>query len=118
MDAAFSVERPNPQAIAIDPTARFVYVTNGDFQSNLILGFTIDATTGALTSIGAFPTGGAPQAVTVDPSGRFAYVVYTGPSLSGTIARYTINAGGTLTEVLPPVSVPNTVPVSIAITGF
>jgi 6-phosphogluconolactonase (cycloisomerase 2 family) len=106
----------SPQAIAIDPTAQFIYVIN-NIQSNLISGFTINATTGALTLIGAFPTGGGPQAVAVDPSGRFVYVAYSGDP--DAITRYSINT--TTGELEQPSTLVEGLvngPVSIAITGF
>jgi 6-phosphogluconolactonase (cycloisomerase 2 family) len=80
-----------PQAIAIDPTARFVYVVNRD--SNSVSGFTIVPETGALISIGAsFPTGLSPQAIAIDPTGRFAYVTNGDPMLGG-VSGFTIDAG-------------------------
>ena len=62
-----------PDSIAVDPTDRFVYVT---YNSNLIDGFTFDATSGALAEIPGAPYV-APEnlvsVVTVDPSGQFVY---------------------------------------------
>jgi 6-phosphogluconolactonase len=63
-----------PRSITVDPSGRFVYVT--DRFSNCVYAFTIDAVKGTLTPVAGspYPTGSAPVAVAVDPSGKFAYV--------------------------------------------
>ena len=75
----------SPQAIVVDPTARFVYVVNSN--SNSVSGFTIVPETGALISIGdPFPTdslGSSPQAIAIDPTAQFAYVVVTDATETG-----------------------------------
>jgi 6-phosphogluconolactonase (cycloisomerase 2 family) len=89
----------SPEAIAIDPTARFAYVVNSN--SNSVSGFTIDPGTGALTLIGV-TTGGlsSPQAIAIDPATRFAYVVNSG---SNSVAGFTIDSGtGALTLIDAP----------------
>src|SRR5260370_1905052 len=72
--------------------------------------YTINATTGALTSIGTgtVAAGTSPRSVTVDPSGRFAYVENSGDS---TVSLYAINSttgaltrGGRLAAGLNPTS--------------
>jgi 6-phosphogluconolactonase (cycloisomerase 2 family) len=73
-----------PEQLAIDPTARFLYVTNQ--QSQDITGFSIDASTGALTVLPGSPffIGSQPVALGIDPTGRFLYVSTIGapqPSL-------------------------------------
>ena len=50
--------------------------------------YTIDATTGALTSMGTIAAGTDPVSVAVDPSGKFAYVTNSG---SNDVSMYTIN---------------------------
>jgi 6-phosphogluconolactonase (cycloisomerase 2 family) len=92
-----------PQAIAIDPTARFAYVTN---SSNIVSGFTIDAVTGVLAPIlgSPFATGLSPGAVATEPSGQFLYVA-NGDCGTNKLSGYTINATtGALTS-MPPVPV-------------
>jgi 6-phosphogluconolactonase len=89
-----------PSAIAIDPTSRYVYVT--DKTSNQILGFqSANTTTGALTALVSSPfnTGLYPVAVTIDPRGDY---VYTANYNSNTVSGFAINSatgslGGTAT---------------------
>jgi 6-phosphogluconolactonase len=85
-----------PAAIAIDPSARFMYVT--DELTNQLYAYGI-TTGGALTSIQSSPfsTGNFPLGITVDPRGSFVYVVnYNDATISG----YAINtATGALSGV-------------------
>ena len=77
----------------VDPSGKFAYVATGSSVS----AHTIDATTGALTGIGAFAAGASPYAVTVEPSGKFAYVANRG---GNNISAYTIDpVTGVLTSV-------------------
>jgi YVTN family beta-propeller protein len=61
-----------------DSLAGYAYVVN--YGSNSVSAYSINATTGALNSIGTFATktnfssNPLPQSLTVDPSGKFAYV--------------------------------------------
>jgi 6-phosphogluconolactonase (cycloisomerase 2 family) len=71
-----------PDLLVVDPTGRFVYVTND--QSEDITAFSVDASTGALTElpgspfpIGTPPARPAPVTSAVDPTGRFLYVFAT-----------------------------------------
>ena len=63
-------------AIAVSLTnpllAQFAYVANQN--SSNVSGYTINATTGALTAIAGspFPAGALPGSVAVDPTGKFA----------------------------------------------
>ena len=82
---------------AIDPTGRFYYVANS--ISNTVGQYSINPSTGALTSIGApLAAGSTPWAVTVDPTGRFVYVAsFSGNSLSA----YAIDpVSGALSDIL------------------
>ena len=99
-------------SIAIDPLGKFAFATNS--AVNTIVGFGIDAVTGALAPIGvAAPAPGTPQAVAVEPSGRYAYVA----NGLGTVSVYSINATtGVLSAVGSPLAA-GTNPVSIAATG-
>lgn len=88
-----------PNSVAVDPLGRFAYVSNGANVAggNSVSAYTINATTGALTSIGAVSAGTLPKSVTVDPSGRFAYV---GSDYPPSVLAYTINAStGALTSI-------------------
>jgi 6-phosphogluconolactonase len=62
-----------PSAIAEDPSARFVYVT--DKATNQLYGY-LTGTNGALTTMtnGPFSTGTFPVSVTIDPRGKYLYV--------------------------------------------
>ena len=81
--------------MAVDPAGKFAYVTNS--SSNDVSMYTINATTGALTSIGTIAAGTDPVSVAVDPSGKFAYVAN---SSSNDVSMYTINATtGALTPI-------------------
>ena len=71
--------------------------------------YTIDASTGALTSIGMTAAGTDPVSVAVDPGGKFAYVAN---SVSNNVSMYAINATtgdltstGTIAAGTNPVSV-------------
>jgi 6-phosphogluconolactonase (cycloisomerase 2 family) len=77
-NAAFVVGHPYPD-IAVDPQSKFLYLASqGD---NLIVGFSIDPNTGALTLIGQIGAGtGAGGIPAFTPDGRFVYVVNQGTS--------------------------------------
>ncbi len=75
-----------PSAVAIDPTNRFVYVT--DYASNQLIGYSITDTTILNYMLsGPFSTGSEPSAVAVDPRGKFLYV---SNALSSTVSAYVI----------------------------
>ena len=84
-----------PNSVAVDPAGRFAYVTS----NNGVLAYTIDATSGALTTIlgSPFHAGVGPSSVAVDPKGKFAYVANgAGNNVSG----HTIDATtGALTTI-------------------
>ena len=106
-----------PRSVAVDPSGRFAYVANGGdglagFFGSVSM-YTIDATTGALTSIGTIDARLSPHAVAVDPSGKFAYVANEG---SNDVSLYTINATtGALTSVGTIAA--GIAPASVAIVG-
>jgi 6-phosphogluconolactonase len=82
----------NPIAPAVDSSGKFLYVGNN--QDSTVSGFTIDASTGALTPMGPpIPVAGV-LFTTVDVSGKFLYVAGTG------VSGFTINAAtGALTQI-------------------
>lgn len=104
-----------PSAIAIEPTGHFLYVTNSD--DNTISAFSINQTTGLLTSLGAaIPVpvtvaGAMPQipapnvaAIYADPSGKFLYVVNNNEAsspIAGTVTGFLINSDGSLSAMTP-----------------
>jgi len=67
-----------PQQVAIDPTGSFLYTSDYNDPNGGISAFTIDTSSGALTTIvgSPFPTGIAygPDGLVVHPSGKFLYV--------------------------------------------
>jgi 6-phosphogluconolactonase (cycloisomerase 2 family) len=67
---------PNPTAITVDPSGRFVYVThaNGVQSYEIQLRDGAQLAAGALINASAALTGANPRAITVEPSGRFVYV--------------------------------------------
>jgi YVTN family beta-propeller protein len=101
----------NAGSVTVDPSGKFVYVTNSgnvynyDSEADGTLAiYTIDATTGALTTTGTIngncPGLCFPSSVVVDPSGKFSYVA-TGndPGPAGSVLIYAINAAtGALTS--------------------
>src|SRR5882724_2841698 len=96
---AFSIGvGPVSVAVAADPSGKFgkfVYVANAN--SNNVSMYTIDATTGALTSTGTIAAGTSPSSLAVDPSGKFAYVAN---AYSNNVSMYTINVTtGVLTSI-------------------
>jgi 6-phosphogluconolactonase len=84
-----------PASVVVDPSGKFAYVVSGGVPPSVEM-YTIDATTGALTSIGTIAAGTIPVSVAVDPSGKFAYVVNS----AGNVSMYAVNATtGALTSV-------------------
>ena len=78
-----------PSAIAIDPTGKYVYVT--DKAQNQVYGYGIaNNTTGALTGLVSSPyaTGQYPVAITIEPRGKYVYVANYN---SQTVSSYSLN---------------------------
>lgn len=94
-----------PYSVAVHPSGKFAYVANeGGFTPTSISMYTIDATTGALTSTGTIAAEGRAVSVIVDPSGKFAYVADGGDNSDGSpgvnVSAYAINAiSGALTSI-------------------
>jgi len=83
-------------AVAVDPSARFLYVAGGSSSAGHISAFSINSTTGALTQITGSPfTAGTSPRLAMDPSGKF---LYSGDSFG--VSAFTIDpATGALTPV-------------------
>jgi len=82
--------------VAVEPSGRFAYVSTGNNPGTL-LAYSIDQTTGALTSIGSVPSGNTPFGMAIDPTGRFVYVANRN---SNNVSAYAINPRtGALTAV-------------------
>jgi len=84
-----------PSSIAIDPTGKYVYIT--DKAQNEVFGYAIsNNTTGALTGLTTSPyaTGQYPLAITIEPRGKYVYVANYN---SSTVSSYSLNlANGSL----------------------
>jgi DNA-binding beta-propeller fold protein YncE len=85
-----------PRSVTIAPSGKFAYVVNSGFTADgTISAYTINAATGALTSVGV-PVAAqwGPQPLTVDPSGKFAYVsnVFDDAIQPGKGSAYAIDA--------------------------
>jgi DNA-binding beta-propeller fold protein YncE len=106
--------------VTVAPSGKFVYVTNSGYVWDPDYGsvamYTIDATTGALTSTGTIngncPGLCFPSSVVVDPAGKFAYVVNENSGSAGNVSMYAINGTtgaltsmGTIAAGTDPVSV-------------
>lgn len=94
----------SPWSVAVDPSGKFLYVANeGGFAPTSVSMYSIDATTGALTSLGLVASGGRARSVAVHPSGKFAYVTDVSSGLPGesdNVSMYGINTTtGTLTSL-------------------
>jgi len=85
----------HPSSMFVHPSGKFAYVTYGANEPNSIAMYSIDATTGALTSIGTIAVEGNASSVAVDPTGKFAYVT-TDLKFDGTgiesVSMYAIDA--------------------------
>jgi DNA-binding beta-propeller fold protein YncE len=101
----------NPFSVAVDPTAKFVYVVNE--VSNNVSAFSIGAD-GALTPVtgSPFAAGTEPFSVAVDPTGKFAYVAN---GISNNVSAFSIGADGALTPVSGSPFAAGIEPVSVAI---
>jgi 6-phosphogluconolactonase (cycloisomerase 2 family) len=103
-------------SVVVDPTGRFAYVANE--STNDVAAYTIDASTGALTSISgsSFTTETYPISVTVDPTGRFVYVAN---NQSYNISAFAINTstGGLtpLSDSPVPTGTTDAIPVSVTV---
>jgi YVTN family beta-propeller protein len=85
----------NPSSMVVDPSGKFAYVVTGAAGGPYDLAmYTLDATTGALASIGKIAAGGVPISVAADPAGKFVYVPTANatPGSAGSVSMYAINA--------------------------
>jgi 6-phosphogluconolactonase len=102
------IERMSTAQILVEPSGRFVYVSNRGH--NTIAIFEIDQQTGRLTARGHVSTGGqTPRNFAIDPRGTFLYAANQG---SDTIVHFRIDRQtgqltptGDVTEVAAPVCI-------------
>ena len=84
-----------PNAIASDPTDKFLYVTDG--AANQMIGFLIQTNGSLITMQTPFKTDNLPDAVEVDPRGTYVYVANYN---ANNVSAYTIDRGtGNATQV-------------------
>lgn len=89
----------NSRFLAVDVNSKFLYVTTG---GNVVYGYGINASSGALTSVPASPftAGTTAQNIAIDPLGKFLYVTN---ETSATVIGYTIDpVTGALTQTGSP----------------
>ena len=89
----FSGENSNAQ-IHMNPNGKFLYASNRGHNS--IAMYSVNDSTGSLTSLGQQPSLGTPRAFGIDPTGKFMLV---GGLDNGDLATYKINPTGTLTHL-------------------
>ncbi len=90
-----SLVAPNPQFLAVSPTAGLVYVSNG--TSGTICGFSI-GTNGTLSEVAGSPfsVGADITGITIDSKGQF---LYAADQINNKIASFSIQGSGALTPV-------------------
>jgi YVTN family beta-propeller protein len=105
-------------SVAVDPSGKFAYAADGGaFPAGSFGGdssvsmYTVNSTTGALTSIGMIAAGTGPASVAVDPAGKFAYVAN---SYSNDVSMYTIDATTGALASIGTIAA-GTLPVSVAV---
>jgi 6-phosphogluconolactonase (cycloisomerase 2 family) len=94
-DGDLNAKAGQPQALAIDPMGKFLYVAN--YTDGTVSTFSIDPATGLLTYQAQVDTGNmnkvanpGPIDVKLDPSGQFLFVAN---KLDGSVSAFTIAAG-------------------------
>ncbi|MGB6973500.1 MAG: beta-propeller fold lactonase family protein [Terracidiphilus sp.] len=110
----------DPGFLTVDPSGRFLYVTESLTNGAAVLMFSINQTTGLLTptSPATVSSGGIPWQVVIAPSGKFAYVVnnLSGPSYSLGVSQYTVDSTtGVLTPGTPWAVAAGNAPTAIAV---
>jgi 6-phosphogluconolactonase len=93
--AGFPHPLPSCTFIVADQTGTYLYATTGTD----LLGYSIDAQSGALTLLSGFPiaVGANVRSVSIDPTNQFLYVAN---GSAGTVTSYTLNAAtGALTPM-------------------
>jgi lactonase family protein with 7-bladed beta-propeller len=106
-----------PISVAVDPTGKFVYVTNNN-NDNTVSAYSVGSN-GALAPVpgSPFAAGSGPVSVAVDPTGKFAYVANEGSfGVFSNVSAYTIDSNGALTSVPGSPFPAGLVPTSVAIT--
>ncbi len=93
----------SPSGLVIDPSGHFAFAIS---QLGSISKFSINQTTGQLTSTGFVNTGGNSFAIAIHPNGQYLYV--TNDAVSSNVVVFAFNSStGALTAVGSPVSAGN-----------
>ncbi len=103
-----------PVGLTVEPTGQFVYTSD----STGVRAFSVDATSGTLTSVALNPpvTLANITGVYAEPAGKYLYVTTGAQNVAGAVFAYSIGKGGNLTAVsVQPVATP-LLPSSMAFT--
>lgn len=84
-----------PDALAVDPSGKYLYVSNYGGIVGSVSAYTIDVAGGLTPIAGTFPTGVNPQAIAVDPSGKFVFVANN----DGYLTSFNITGTGSLNAI-------------------
>ena len=110
-----------PNAIAVSPDGRSVYVTNSNvFTSDTVSQFDVNPASGALTlkRPATVNTGPGASGVAVSLDGRSVYVTNQGGRNSGsgnTVSQYDVGQGGVLAPKTPPAVAAGGAPRAVAV---
>ncbi|AWN73917.1 beta-propeller fold lactonase family protein [Legionella anisa] len=110
----FATGLTTANSIVLSPDVQFLYEVGP--TNNAVFGFSLDLTTGNLSSIGSFATGGPlPRGLAISPSGLFIFASHG--SVSAGLSVYTVNTTtGALTSVVgSPYSLGGGVPRGVAV---
>ncbi len=106
-----------PQAVAVDPTNKYVYVANQGSGTGSISQYAI-ASNGALTPLAppSVVAGNNPISIAVDPTSHYVYVANGASSPNGRVSEFAIGSDGTLTPIAGNASIAaGSFPVSVTI---
>ncbi len=98
-DSPYGDALNQPNAIAVDPQMKLLFAAGagaGSQPTGEIVAFSLDASTGSLSSPVTTTPAIVPSWLTVGPSGKFLYVSHHG---TDSISAYSIAANGALTEI-------------------
>jgi 6-phosphogluconolactonase len=96
-------------SLALDTAQRWLFATS---SAQVLLGYTVDASSGALTPVPGGPVGTGATFALVHPSGRFVYATLRNAGLA---AGFSINAStGSLSAIGAPIATGGTWPTALA----
>jgi 6-phosphogluconolactonase (cycloisomerase 2 family) len=116
------VDNPHPSSAVVDPTSRFLYVSNtygGATSQGSVSAYTIDAQSGALAEIPGSPytVNYNPKAIAIDPTGHIVYVPTANALGQISVTAFAINQQtGALSQISgSPFSTMNGLPTAIVV---